>query len=102
MKQSTAQCISDTVRFEHHSVHIPSITPVQRLEKATKELTNAVRNAPTDAPPDYLTAVQRLRAVLLKEKQPKREIPPQETIPQHNPNQIKPTPSPPTNNIPNN
>eukprot|EP00957_Ditylum_brightwellii_P030340 2297603-Ditylum_brightwellii.AAC.1 len=27
MKQSTAQRISDTVRFEHHSVHIPSITP---------------------------------------------------------------------------
>eukprot|EP00957_Ditylum_brightwellii_P078936 6002125-Ditylum_brightwellii.AAC.1 len=29
MKQSTAQQISDTVRFEHHSVHIPSITPAQ-------------------------------------------------------------------------
>eukprot|EP00957_Ditylum_brightwellii_P178000 13558420-Ditylum_brightwellii.AAC.1 len=41
MKQSTAQQISDSVQFEHHSVHIPSIAPAQRLEKATKELTNA-------------------------------------------------------------
>eukprot|EP00957_Ditylum_brightwellii_P068014 5163751-Ditylum_brightwellii.AAC.1 len=29
MTQSTAQSISDTVWFEHHSVHIPSITPAQ-------------------------------------------------------------------------
>eukprot|EP00957_Ditylum_brightwellii_P104295 7944632-Ditylum_brightwellii.AAC.1 len=76
MKQSMAQRISDTVQFEHHSVHIPSITPAQRFEKATKELTNAVRNSPTDAPPDYLTAIQWLRAVLLKEKQLEREITP--------------------------
>lgn len=69
---------------------------------AMEHYRNAVRNAPTDAPPDYLTAVQRLRAVLLKEKQPQREILEEETIPQRNPNQIKPPPSPPTNNMPNN
>eukprot|EP00957_Ditylum_brightwellii_P099135 7550978-Ditylum_brightwellii.AAC.1 len=78
------------------------MTPAQRLEKATKELTAAVQNAPTDVPPDYIDAVQRLRAVLLKEKQPKREILQQETIPQRNPNHIKTTPALPINNVPNN
>jgi hypothetical protein len=76
MKNTTAQRISDTVRFEHHNVQIPHITPAQRIEKATNELTAAVRNAPTDAPPDYLDAIQRLRAVLLKEKTPDRKLQP--------------------------
>eukprot|EP00957_Ditylum_brightwellii_P142275 10839115-Ditylum_brightwellii.AAC.1 len=44
--------------------------PAECIEKATKALTAAVRNVPVDAPPDYVDAVQRLRAVLLNERAP--------------------------------
>eukprot|EP00957_Ditylum_brightwellii_P005333 406773-Ditylum_brightwellii.AAC.1 len=62
MHKTAAQRITDTVPFQHHAVQIPQITPAERIEKATKALTNAVRNMPVEATPDYVTAVQRLRA----------------------------------------
>lgn len=54
----------------HHTVQLPEIMPSQRIERATKQLTAAIANAPTDGPPDYLDAVERLRRVFLgREKQ---------------------------------
>eukprot|EP00957_Ditylum_brightwellii_P045135 3422320-Ditylum_brightwellii.AAC.1 len=56
MKNTTAQRISDTLRFKHHNVTIPAITPAKHIEKAMRELTRAVSNAPSNAPPDYVEA----------------------------------------------
>eukprot|EP00957_Ditylum_brightwellii_P019003 1430359-Ditylum_brightwellii.AAC.1 len=55
MHKTAAQRITDTVCFQHHAVQIPQITPAERIEKATKALTDAVRNVPVEAPPDYVT-----------------------------------------------
>eukprot|EP00957_Ditylum_brightwellii_P171918 13088536-Ditylum_brightwellii.AAC.1 len=75
MKEKAAQQITDTVKFKHHGAKVPTVTPTERVAKAVKELTSAVCNEPTDGPPDYIEAVQRLRAVLLKEQQPTRDEP---------------------------
>eukprot|EP00957_Ditylum_brightwellii_P147668 11245421-Ditylum_brightwellii.AAC.1 len=92
MHKTAAQQITDTVRFQHHAVQIPQITPAERIEKATKALTDAVRNVPVEAPPGYVMAVQRLRAVLLNErasaqKQPPAQPQPMKEAPQRSPNQ---------------
>eukprot|EP00957_Ditylum_brightwellii_P205998 15346352-Ditylum_brightwellii.AAC.2 len=63
MKQSTMQRITDTVRFQHHNVKLPNVTPAERIEKAVRELTNAVKANPTEGPADYIKVVQHLRAV---------------------------------------
>eukprot|EP00957_Ditylum_brightwellii_P209892 15363760-Ditylum_brightwellii.AAC.1 len=70
MKEKVAQWITDTVKFKHHGAKVPMVTPAERVAKVVKELTSAVQNEPTDGPPDYIEAVQRLQAVLLKEQQP--------------------------------
>eukprot|EP00957_Ditylum_brightwellii_P116050 8853385-Ditylum_brightwellii.AAC.1 len=83
MKQSTAQRITDTVRFQHHNMKLPQVMPEERIEKAVRELTNAIEANPTEGPANYIKAVQRLRAVVLGEK-PRAQA---ETIPHHNPSQ---------------
>eukprot|EP00957_Ditylum_brightwellii_P000390 30514-Ditylum_brightwellii.AAC.1 len=67
--------------------------PANCIEKATKELTAAVRNVPMDVPPDYVTAVQQLRAVLLNERasvqtQHPSQPQPMKEAPQCSPNQV--------------
>ena len=66
MKEKAAQRITDAVKFKHHGAKVPTVSPTERGAKAVKELKSAVRNEPTDGPPDYIEAVQQLRAVLLK------------------------------------
>eukprot|EP00957_Ditylum_brightwellii_P186099 14168483-Ditylum_brightwellii.AAC.1 len=83
----------DTARFQHHTVQLPQITPAERIEKATKELTAAVRNVPMDAPPDYVTVVQRLQAALLNEcttaqTQQLSQPQPMKEAPHRSPNQV--------------
>eukprot|EP00957_Ditylum_brightwellii_P010588 802011-Ditylum_brightwellii.AAC.1 len=73
IKEKAAQRITDTVKFKHHGTKVPMVTLAERVAKAVKELTSAVCNEPTDGPPDYIKAVQRLWVVLLKEQQPTRE-----------------------------
>eukprot|EP00957_Ditylum_brightwellii_P006766 513503-Ditylum_brightwellii.AAC.1 len=46
----------------------------------------AVSNAPSDAPPNYVEAVQRLRAVLYGKRKEKEEQ--EEVSPQRNPSQV--------------
>eukprot|EP00957_Ditylum_brightwellii_P034563 2620467-Ditylum_brightwellii.AAC.1 len=67
MKEKTAQWITDTVKFKHYGAKVPTVTPADRVAKVVKELASAVRNEPTDSPPDYIEAIQWLQAVLLKE-----------------------------------
>eukprot|EP00957_Ditylum_brightwellii_P124182 9466301-Ditylum_brightwellii.AAC.2 len=108
MKEKAAQHITDTIKFKHHGVKVLNVTPAERIAKAVKDLTAAVRNDLTKGPPDYIEAVQQLRAILLNEKQQKCPAPaPQEEtkeIPMHNPTQISEQPvalkaSRPTNEI---
>eukprot|EP00957_Ditylum_brightwellii_P111117 8472925-Ditylum_brightwellii.AAC.1 len=78
MKEKATQCITDTIKFKHHG-----------NSQSSKDLTTAVRNNPTEGPPDYIEAVQWLRAVLLKEKQQKYPVPPAsqektKEVPRHN------------------
>eukprot|EP00957_Ditylum_brightwellii_P022965 1733528-Ditylum_brightwellii.AAC.1 len=93
MHKKNPQQITGTVRFQHHAVQIPQILSAERIEKATKALTNAVKNVPVEAPPDYVMAVQQLWVVLLNERaqaqkqhlsqpQPMKEAP-QHTKPSH-------------------
>eukprot|EP00957_Ditylum_brightwellii_P087337 6647755-Ditylum_brightwellii.AAC.1 len=102
MKEKAAQRITDTIKFKHREAKVPTVTPAKRVAKAAKELISAVRNEPTDGPPDYVEAVQWLRAVLLKEQQPTRDEPyrieKKDTTPQQQPVTTKA--SIPTNPIP--
>eukprot|EP00957_Ditylum_brightwellii_P091966 7002315-Ditylum_brightwellii.AAC.1 len=75
IKEKAAQWITGTVKFKHHGAKVPTVTPAERVAKVLKELTSAVCNEPTDDPPDYIEAVQQLRAVLLKEQQPTHDEP---------------------------
>eukprot|EP00957_Ditylum_brightwellii_P108123 8248236-Ditylum_brightwellii.AAC.1 len=62
MKEKAAQWKTDTVKFKHHGAKVPTVTPSERVAKAVKELTSVVNNEPTYGPPDYIEAVQQLRA----------------------------------------
>eukprot|EP00957_Ditylum_brightwellii_P074477 5659027-Ditylum_brightwellii.AAC.1 len=69
MKQSTAQRITVTIKFQHHNVKLPKVTQAECIKKAVRELTNAVKANPTEGPANYIEAVQHLGAVALGEKQ---------------------------------
>eukprot|EP00957_Ditylum_brightwellii_P044032 3341521-Ditylum_brightwellii.AAC.1 len=67
--------------------------PAECIEKVTMALTDAVRNVPVDTPPDYVTAVQQLRAVLINEHAPDRthqlsQPQPMKEAPYCSPNQV--------------
>eukprot|EP00957_Ditylum_brightwellii_P210154 15364621-Ditylum_brightwellii.AAC.1 len=85
MKQSIVQRITDTIRFKHHNVKLSTVTPAERIQKAVKELTNAVKTNPTEGPANYIEVIQCLKAVVLGEKQQPREQ--AETVTQRNPHQ---------------
>jgi len=62
--------ISDTVRFKHHAIAIPQLTPADRILEATKQLESASKQQPKKAPIAELTT----REVLLGER--KAPLPP--------------------------
>eukprot|EP00957_Ditylum_brightwellii_P203155 15333453-Ditylum_brightwellii.AAC.1 len=108
-KERVAQRITNTFKFKHHGIKVPNVTPAEQIAKAVKDLTAAVRNDPTKGPLVYIKAVQRLRAVLLNEKQQECPVPgPHEEkkeVPLRNPNHITEQPIAlrvpmPTNEIP--
>ena len=57
--------ISDTVKFQHHAINIPSLTPADRIIEATRELKDAIAQQPKRAPMDKLRAIEMLREVML-------------------------------------
>eukprot|EP00957_Ditylum_brightwellii_P132800 10126056-Ditylum_brightwellii.AAC.1 len=105
MKQSTVQQMTNTIKFRHHNVQLPTITPVEQIEKAIKELTNAINANSTEGPANYIEAVQRLRVVVLGEKQQPHVLAPMKEVPQRNPSQTAEqsgtTKAVPTNALPN-
>ena len=55
--------VSDTFRFLHHTLPIPTITNTDRFVKATQHLVRTI-DGHQDAPPDELRATQNLRNLL--------------------------------------
>ena len=64
---------SDTVRFLHHAIAVPQLTPADRILEAARDLNDAIRQQPKQAPLEERTAIEILREVLLGEK---KEVPP--------------------------
>lgn len=62
--------ISDTIKFNHHAVAIPEITPVYRIIKASKQLKEAIQQQPKKAPMEDLQAIKLLREVMLGKTKP--------------------------------
>ena len=49
--------MSDMVKFWHHAISIPEVTPVDRIMNAARQLENAIRALPKDASMDTLEAI---------------------------------------------
>ena len=68
MASTGAERISDTVRFKHHAIAIPQLTPADRILEAARQLDSAIKQQPKKAPMDELVAIELLRKVLLGER----------------------------------
>ena len=61
--ESGAVRLTDTWKLKHHSLQIPSVSPADRIVKATQTLATAIDGAnPTS--PDELSAIEHLRALI--------------------------------------
>ena len=60
--------MSDTVRFKHHAITIPELTPVNRILEASRQLDGTLKQQPRKAPMDKITAIGFIRWVLLGER----------------------------------
>ena len=74
MASTGAERLSDMVRFKHHVITIPHLTPADRILEATQQLDSAIKQQPKKAPMGELVAIELLRKVLLGER--KEKIPP--------------------------
>ena len=76
--QSTgAEKMTDTVRFKHHAIIIPQLTPADRIMEASRQLYDTIKQQPNKSPMYKLTSIELLREVLLgerKEKLPKNSV----------------------------
>ena len=76
--------MSDTMRFKHHAITIPQLTPADRIMEANRQLDDTLKQQPKKSPMDKITVIELLREVLLgerKEKLPKNSV--QTKISQH-------------------
>ena len=65
MLSTGAERISETVRFKHHDIKIPHLTPADRILEAAQQIDSAIKQQPKKAPMDELVAIEILRKVLL-------------------------------------
>ena len=63
--------ISDTVKFQHHAIAIPELTPANRILEATRQLKDAITQQPKRAPMDETKTIGMLRKVMMGERQKK-------------------------------
>ena len=68
-----AKRMSDTVRFKHHAITTPQLTPTPTILEAARQLDDAIKQQPKRAPMDELTAIKLLQKVLLCEKKEKMQ-----------------------------
>ena len=69
MADTGAERLTDTFRYKHHAMPVPTITPTDRIIAATKHLTDALAGT-QEAPLDELQAILSLRQILLGETPP--------------------------------
>ena len=74
MEDTDSERITDTFRFNHHAIPLPTISDADRIIEATKKLTSVIAGG-QDAPPDKLEAIQALGSILLgKEPTPSNTV----------------------------
>ena len=69
--------MSDNVRFNHHAITIPQLTPAYRILEAARQLDDTLKQQPKKSPMDKIAAIELLQQVLLgerKEKLPKNSV----------------------------
>ena len=69
MKDSGAERVIDTFRFQHHAIPVPHITATDRIIVAARRLADAIKGV-QEAPSDELAAIASLRHLLLGEALP--------------------------------
>ena len=77
LQSTTAEHMSDTVRFKHPVIVIPQPTLDEIIMEASRQLDNAIKQKPKKLPMDELTAIELLQEILLgkkKEKLPKKSV----------------------------
>ena len=60
--------LSNTVRFQHHAIATPDLTPADRILETARQLDHAIKQHPKRPPMEEITAIELLRKVLLGEK----------------------------------
>ena len=60
--------ISDTVKFQHHAIAMPELTPSDQILEATRQLKGAINLQPKRAPMDEMGAIDMLREVMMGEQ----------------------------------
>lgn len=63
-KKSGAEHITDTVKFKHHAVALPTVSYAERVTKATNSLIHAIKDMPQPSHPPHIEAIEKLRAIL--------------------------------------
>ena len=53
------------MRFQHHAIAIPELTPADRILEATRQLKDAIDEQPKRAPMDELRAIELLQEVMM-------------------------------------
>ena len=61
---------SDTVRFKHHAISIPEITPIDCIVCASQDLEKALKRHANVSPNNELLAIERQQRVLMGEPAP--------------------------------
>ena len=60
---------TDTWKYKHHYIKTPTVTPVDRIIKATKNLATAIQ-CHNDAPQDELESIEHLRDIIIGNSAP--------------------------------
>jgi len=80
MANTGGELITDTFRFCHHAIPVPSIMATDRILDAMAHLTTAIEGV-QEAPPNKLAAIQALQMLLLGKVPPISPTPPQINAP---------------------
>ena len=61
--------ISNSVRFQHHAINIPTRTPADRILEAAKQLKDAIEQRPKRPASDEMRAIEMLREIMMGERE---------------------------------